>query len=55
MNEHLIFCSQYLLEIETKYNRQKRNVDALNDRYLVLFFVFFFLSNNSSIRKSPAT
>ena len=32
MNESLTFCSQYLLGIETKFNRSDRNVDDLNDQ-----------------------
>ncbi|RVX13245.1 hypothetical protein CK203_018034 [Vitis vinifera] len=32
VNESLTFCSQYLLGIETKFNRPDRNVDDLNDQ-----------------------
>ena len=32
VNESLTFCSQYLLGIETKFNRSDRNVDDLNDQ-----------------------
>ncbi|KAL6328778.1 hypothetical protein AAG906_003795 [Vitis piasezkii] len=34
VNESLTFCSQYLLGIETKFNRPDRNVDDLNDHQM---------------------
>ncbi|KAL6345885.1 hypothetical protein AAG906_020467 [Vitis piasezkii] len=45
VNESLTFCSQYLLGIETKFNRPDRNVDDLNDHQ----WVFWFFSKSSAI------
>ncbi|KAL6333794.1 hypothetical protein AAG906_028980 [Vitis piasezkii] len=38
VNESLTFCSQYLLGIETKFNRPDRNVDDLNDHQMGFCF-----------------
>ena len=47
VNESLTFCSQYLLGIETKFNRPNRNVDYLNDQSNE--FSIFFLKKLTNL------